>query len=56
MGESKRKQTQQDETLMTCAGMQTVAGRLQIRWDCKSAATPMGPKLEAQLYAHNTLI
>jgi len=42
MGESKLKQTQQDETLMTCAGVQTVAGRVQIRWESKSAATPMG--------------
>ena len=42
MGESKLKQTKQDETLMTCAGVQTVAGRIQIRWESKSAATPMG--------------
>lgn len=42
MGESKLKQTSQDETLMTCAGVQTVAGRVQIRWEPKSAATPMG--------------
>jgi hypothetical protein len=42
MGESKLKQTKQDETLMTCAGVQTVAGRVQVRWESKSAATPMG--------------
>jgi hypothetical protein len=42
MGESKLKQTKQDETLMTCTGVQTVAGRVQIRWERKSAATPMG--------------
>lgn len=27
---------------MTCAGVQTVAGRVQVRWESKSAATPMG--------------
>ena len=42
MGESKLKQTKQEESLMTCAGVQTVAGRIQIRWESKSAATPMG--------------
>lgn len=42
MGESKLKQAKHEETLMTCAGVQTVAGRVQIRWESKSAATPMG--------------
>ena len=42
MGESKLKQTKREESLMTCAGVQTVAGRIQIRWESKSAATPMG--------------
>jgi hypothetical protein len=42
MGESKLKQVKQDETPMTCAGVQTVAGRVQVRWESKSAATPMG--------------
>jgi len=42
MGESKLKQAKQEETLMTCAGVQTMAGRVQVRWENKSAATPMG--------------
>jgi hypothetical protein len=42
MGESKLKQKLQDETLMTCTGVQTVAGRVQVRWESKSASTPMG--------------
>ena len=42
MGESKLKQSRRKETLMTCTGVQTVAGRVQIRWESKSAATPMG--------------
>ena len=42
MGESKLKQSKQEETLMTCAGVHTVAGRVQVRWESKSAATPMG--------------
>lgn len=42
MGESKLKQAKHEGTLMTCAGVQTVAGRVQVRWESKSAATPMG--------------
>ena len=42
MGESKLKQVKGKETLMSCAGVQTVAGRVQVRWENKSAATPMG--------------
>lgn len=42
MGESKLKVTKDEDTLMTCAGVQTVAGRIQVRWETKSAATPMG--------------
>ena len=42
MGESKLKKTKQEETLMTCAGVQTVTGRVQVRWESKSASTPMG--------------
>ncbi len=36
MGESKLKQKLQDETLMTCTGVQTVAGRVQV--ECRSSA------------------
>ena len=42
MDESRLKQARHEETLMTCAGLQTVAGRVQIRWESKSAATQMG--------------
>jgi hypothetical protein len=42
MGESKLKQLKHEETLTTCAGIQTAAGRVQIRWESTSAATPMG--------------
>jgi len=42
MGEAKLKQSKQEEVLISCAGVQTIAGRVQIRWESKSAATPMG--------------
>jgi hypothetical protein len=42
MGESKLKLAKREEMLMSCAGVQTVAGRVQVRWDSASAATPMG--------------
>ena len=42
MGEAKLKQSKQEEALMSCAGVQTIAGRVQVRWENKSAATPMG--------------
>ena len=42
MGESKLKKVKRDETLLKCTGVQTVAGRVQVRWEDKSAATPMG--------------
>ena len=42
MGESKRKLVKSQETLMSCAGVQTVGGRVQVRWASASAATPMG--------------
>jgi hypothetical protein len=42
MGESKLKRLKDDEMLMSCSGVQTVAGRVQVRWESKSAATPMG--------------
>jgi hypothetical protein len=41
MGESKLKKAKHAESLMTCAGVQTVAGRVQVRWKSKSASTPM---------------
>jgi hypothetical protein len=42
MGESKLKLAKREEMLMSCAGVQTMAGRVQVRWETDSAATPMG--------------
>ena len=42
MGESKLKLAQREEMLLSCAGVQTMAGRMQVRWETESAATPMG--------------
>ena len=42
MGESKRKQIRAEETLLSCAGVQTPGGKVQVRWEANSAATPMG--------------
>ena len=42
MGESKSKQLKADEMLMSCSGVQTAGGRVQVRWEADSAATPMG--------------
>jgi len=42
MGESKLKVVKREETLLSCAGVQTAGGRVQVRWESESAATPMG--------------
>ena len=42
MGESKLKQQKHEERLLSCSGVQTVAGRVQMRWEAESAATPLG--------------
>ena len=42
MGESKLKLARREEMLLSCAGVQTMAGRVQVRWETESAATPMG--------------
>jgi hypothetical protein len=42
MGEAKRKAMKREERLHSCAGVQTVGGRVQVRWESESAATPMG--------------
>lgn len=42
MGESKLKLAKREEMLMSCAGVQTMAGRIQVRWETESSATPMG--------------
>lgn len=31
------------EMLLSCAGVQTMTGRAQLRWESGSIATPMGP-------------
>ncbi len=42
MGESKRKRIRAEETMLSCAGVQTPGGKVQVRWEASSAATPMG--------------
>ena len=42
MGESKLKQLKSDEMLLSCSGVQTAGGRVQVRWEADSAATLMG--------------
>ena len=42
MGESKLKRLVREEMLMACSGVQTMAGRVQVRWETESAATPQG--------------
>lgn len=42
MGESKLKLAKREEMFLSCAGVQTMAGRVQVRWETGSAATPMG--------------
>lgn len=42
MGESKLKRLKQDEALHRGAGLQTVGGKIHVRWEADGAATPMG--------------
>lgn len=42
MGESKRKRLAATKMQMSCSGLQTAGGRVQVRWESESAATPMG--------------
>ena len=42
MGEAKLKEAKGEERLLSCAGVQTPSGRVQVRWDADGAATPMG--------------
>jgi hypothetical protein len=41
-GESKLKRIRAEDTLLSCAGVQTPSGKIQMRWESSSAATPMG--------------
>ena len=43
MGESKWELAKREEALLSCAGVQTAGGRVQVRRESQSAATPMGP-------------
>ena len=42
MGEAKLKRMNALATLIPSGGLQTAAGRVQVRWESESAATPMG--------------
>ena len=42
MGESKLSRRQSDLELASGVELQTVGGRVNVRWDANSAATPMG--------------
>ena len=42
MGESRLKLAKREEMLLSCAGVETMAGRVQVRWETESAATTMG--------------
>jgi len=42
MGESKLKRLKAKQMQMSCAGVHTAGGRVQVRWEADSAATPMG--------------
>jgi len=42
MGEANRKLLKSRELLASSAGLQTPGGRVQVRWETESAATPMG--------------
>lgn len=41
MGESKLKRFRSEERLLSCAGVQTAGGRVQVRGEADSPATPM---------------
>lgn len=41
MGESKLRMAKPQELRKSLPGVQTVAGRVQVRWESASAATPM---------------
>lgn len=42
MGASKLQRIRAEETLLSCAGVQTPSGKIQVYWESTSAATPMG--------------
>ena len=42
MGESKRKRLRGQESDLSFDSVQTAGGRVHVRWESRSAATPMG--------------
>lgn len=42
MGESKLKRSKHKEMLLSCTSVQTIAGRVQVRWETESSVTPVG--------------
>ena len=42
MGEARLKRLKSEEMPLSCAGIQTMVGRVQMRWATESAATPTG--------------
>ena len=42
MGESNLKRIRAEKRLLSCTGVETPSGKIQVRWESRSAATPMG--------------
>jgi hypothetical protein len=42
MGETKTALKNQGKALLACTGIQTIGGRVQVRWESDNASTPMG--------------
>lgn len=42
MGESRLKLARREEMLLSSTGVQTMAGRVQVRWESKGALGSMG--------------
>ena len=41
MGEVERNRERAQDKLQACAGVQTPAGKVQVRWDSAGAVTPL---------------
>ncbi len=54
MGESKLKRLKQEEALQRSTGLQTVGGKIHVRWEADSAATPMGQLAYSIEFLHLT--
>jgi len=42
MGERRTKLLRREQALLSCTGIQSVGGRVRVRWEQESASTPMG--------------